>query len=119
MIYNETILRVADNSGCIFVQCLKIYKKKNKENITNTILISIQKSYNKNIKKGALLKALILYTKKEIKRKNGIYIAFDFNYSIILTSNLEPFFSRIKGFIPLEFKFKFFFKLISLGFGLI
>ncbi|OJW73423.1 MAG: 50S ribosomal protein L14 [Candidatus Amoebophilus sp. 36-38] len=118
MIRQETRLTVADNSGAKEVQCIRVLggTKKRYATIGDRIVVSV-KSANPagNIKKGAVSKAVIVRTKKEVRRKDGSYIRFDDNAAVLLQNNDELRGTRISGPVARELREKEFMKVVSLA----
>ena len=118
MIRQETRLTVADNSGAKEVQCIRVLggTKKSYATIGDRIVVSV-KSANPagNIKKGAVSKAVIVRTKKEVRRKDGSYIRFDDNAAVLLQNNDELRGTRISGPVARELREKEFMKVVSLA----
>jgi len=118
MIRQETRLTVADNSGAKEVQCIRVLGGTNKSYATigDRIVVSV-KSANPagNIKKGAVSKAVVVRTKKEVRRKDGSYIRFDDNAAVLLQNNDELRGTRISGPVARELREKEFMKVVSLA----
>ncbi len=111
MIQQQTILKVADNSGAKTVKCIKVLGgfKKRFANLGDIIIVSIQQLRNKSkttskVKKGDVFKALIIRTKSKSKKIDGSTIFFDNNYVSLLNKNEDPLGTRILGPIPKIFK---------------
>jgi len=119
MIQMQTYLIVADNSGAKKAQCIKVLggSKRKVASIGDIIVIAIKDVRSDSIiKKGSVEKAVIVRTRKEIRREDGTYIRFDDNACVILDkNNLEPRGKRIFGPIARELKDKGFSKIISLA----
>lgn len=93
---------VIDNSGALQVHLIRILKKKKGE-IGDVIVISIIKALsNRKVKKGEIYKALIVRTKRGIRRKDGTQLQFGDNCVVLLTTDFMPIGTRIFGPIPLE-----------------
>ena len=119
MIQMQTQLKVADNSGAKTVQCLKVlggYKARYAR-IGDVITVSVKSSTpNSPIKKGEVVRAVIVRTKKEIRRKDGTYLRFDGNACVILDQeNKDMRGTRVFGPIAREVRRKGFFKIASLA----
>ena len=99
MIQQESRLRVADNSGAKEVLCIRVLggSKRRYAHVGDTIVVSVKDSSPGGIKKGSVSKAVIVRTKKEIRRKDGSYIRFDDNACVLLNNQDEPRGSRIFG----------------------
>lgn len=93
MIQQESRLRVADNSGAKEVLCIRVLKgtKSRYASIGDKIVVSVKDALpGGNVKKKQISKAVIVRTKKEVKRKDGTYIRFDDNAVVLLNNNDEP-----------------------------
>ncbi|WMC19573.1 MAG: 50S ribosomal protein L14 [Enterobacteriaceae bacterium PC38] len=119
MIQEQTILNVADNSGARKVMCIKVLggSRKRYANIGDIIKISIKELISNNkIKKGEVLKAVIVRTKKGVRRSDGSIIRFDNNACVILNdTTLQPIGTRIFGPVTRELRNEKFMKIISLA----
>jgi len=114
MIQAETRLTVADNSGAKEVYCIKVLggSKRRYASIGDIIVVSIKEAIpNAKVKKGDVMKAVVVRTKKEIRRPDGSYIRFDDNSAVLLTNNLEPVGTRIFGPVARELRAKRYMKL--------
>lgn len=118
MIQQETKLTVADNSGAKEVQCIRVLGGTGKRyaSVGDRIVVSV-KSANPsgNIKKGTVSKAVVVRTKKEVRRKDGSYIRFDDNAAVLLQNNEELRGTRISGPVARELREKDFMKVVSLA----
>ncbi|QJC30876.1 50S ribosomal protein L14 [Enterobacteriaceae endosymbiont of Macroplea mutica] len=119
MIQTNTILNVADNSGARSVMCIKILggSKRRYANIGDIIKITIKEAIPRGkVKKGDVLKAVIVRTKKGISRFDGSYIRFDHNSCVLLNdSNEQLIGTRVFGPITRELRTDKFMKIISLA----
>ncbi|HMU98092.1 MAG TPA: 50S ribosomal protein L14 [Chitinophagales bacterium] len=118
MIQSESRLKVADNSGAKEVLCIRVLKgsKSRYASIGDKIVVSVKSAApNGNVKKKQVSKAVIVRTKKEIKRKDGSYIRFDDNAVVLLNNQDEPRASRIFGPVARELRDKDYMKIISLA----
>jgi large subunit ribosomal protein L14 len=118
MIQQETRLNVADNSGAKEVQCIRVLggTKKRYATVGDRIVVSVKSaSPAGNIKKGAVSKAVVVRTKKEVRRKDGSYIRFDDNAAVLLQNNDELRGTRISGPVARELREKEFMKVVSLA----
>ncbi|MCX8030450.1 MAG: 50S ribosomal protein L14 [Thermodesulfovibrionales bacterium] len=118
MIQANSILEVADNSGAKKVMCIRVLGSSNRRyaRLGDIIVVSVKEAVpDGNIKKGAVAKAVVVRTKKEIRRADGSYIRFDQNAVVILNNQLEPIGSRIFGPVARELRWKEFTKIISLA----
>ena len=118
MIQSESRLTVADNSGAKEVLCIKVLggSKKRYASIGDKIVVSVKSAVpSGNIKKGAVSKAVIVRTKKEVRRADGSYIRFDNNAVVLLNATGEIRGTRIFGPVARELRDKQFMKIISLA----
>jgi len=118
MIQQESRLNVADNSGAKEVLCIRVLggTKKRYASIGDTIVVSVKSAISSsNLKKGTVSKAVIVRTKKEIRRKDGSYIRFEDNAAVLLGTNNEPRGTRIFGPVARELREKQFMKIVSLA----
>ncbi|HPK86652.1 MAG TPA: 50S ribosomal protein L14 [Atribacterota bacterium] len=118
MIQMQTRLVVADNSGAKKIQCIKVLggSKKRYARIGEIIVASVKEaSVGGTKKKGEVVKAVIVRTKKEIRRNDGSYIRFDDNAAVIINTQNEPVGTRIFGPVAKELREKKFMKIISLA----
>ena len=118
MIQTETKLRVADNSGAKSLQCIKVLggSKRRYASIGDIIVVSVKEAMpNSKVKKGDVMKAVIVRTIKEIPRPDGSYIKFDDNSAVLITQQKEPIGTRIFGPVARELRAKNFMKIISLA----
>ncbi len=118
MIQQESRLSVADNSGAKEVLCIRVLggTKKRYASIGDTIVVSVKSaSSSSSLKKGTVSKAVVVRTKKEIRRKDGSYIRFDDNAAVLLNTNNEPRGTRIFGPVARELREKQFMKIVSLA----
>ena len=118
MIQMQTKLDVADNSGARKIQCIKVLggSKRRFASIGDIIIVSIKDAIPRGkVKKGEVLKAIIVRTKKEFKRVDGTTIRFDKNAAVLLDKQEEPIATRIFGPVTRELRTKKFMKIISLA----
>lgn len=118
MIQTQTILLVADNSGAKKVMCIKVLggSKKRFAKIGDLIKVSVKDVIpNGKIKKGEVLDAVVVRTKKGISRKDGSFIKFDSNAVVLLNNKGQPLGTRIFGPLTRELKSEKYMKLISLA----
>jgi large subunit ribosomal protein L14 len=118
MIKAETILQVADNSGAKSILCIKVHggTRRRYARIGDIISVSVKVAMpNGLVKKGQVTKAVVVRTKKEIRREDGSYIRFDENAAVIINENKEPIGTRIFGPVARELREKKFMKIISLA----
>jgi len=117
MIYLRTLLRVADNSGAKKVACINVIGKKNKKyaDIGDVITGSVKSVLpDAQIKKGEVVRAVIVRTKAPIKRKDGVCIRFDRNACVIIDKQGNPRGTRVFGPVARELRDKFT-KILSLA----
>lgn len=118
MIQVETKLDVADNSGAKKVACIKVLggSKRRYASVGDIIVISVKEAMpHSKVKKGDVLKAVVVRTKKEIGRADGSYIKFDNNSAVLLNNSFEPIGTRIFGPVARELRAKNFMKIVSLA----
>ena len=118
MIQQESRLTVADNSGAKEVLCIRVLGGTNRRyaSIGDKIVVAVKSAQSTgNIKKGAVSKAVIVRTKKEISRKDGSYIRFSDNAAVLINEAGEPRGTRIFGPVARELREKQFMKIVSLA----
>jgi len=118
MIQTETRLTVADNSGAKELYCIKVLggSKRRYASIGDIIIVSVKEAIpNAKVKKGDIVPAVIVRTKKEIFRPDGSAIRFDDNSAVVLTKNNEPVGTRIFGPVAREPRAKRFMKIVALA----
>jgi large subunit ribosomal protein L14 len=118
MIQSETKLTSADNSGAKSLYCIKVLggSRRRYASIGDIIVVSVKEAIpNSKVKKGDVLKAVIVRTKKEIRRPDGSYIRFDDNSAVLINTSKEPIGTRIFGPVARELRGKGFMKIISLA----
>jgi large subunit ribosomal protein L14 len=118
MVQMQTVLDVADNSGAKKVMCIKVLggSKRKYASIGDVIVVSIREAIPQaKVKKGDVAKAVIVRTKKEIRRADGSYIRFDGNSAVLINKDNEPIGTRIFGPVARELRAKKFMKIISLA----
>ncbi len=118
MIQAETILNVADNSGAKKLYCIKVLggTRRRYARVGDVIVVSVRESLpNSKVKKGDVLRAVIVRTVKEIRRDDGSYIKFDENSAVLISPQNEPIGTRIFGPVARELRAKRFMKIISLA----
>ncbi|MGE0824254.1 MAG: 50S ribosomal protein L14 [Candidatus Binatia bacterium] len=118
MIQVETILDVADNSGARKVRCVRVLggTRRRYASIGDEIVVSVREAIpNAKVKKGDVMRAVIVRTAKEIGRPDGSYIRFDNNSAVLLDNQREPVGTRIFGPVARELRAKRFMKIISLA----
>ena len=118
MIQQESRLTVADNSGAKEVLCIRVLGGTGKRyaSVGDKIVVTVKHAIpSGNIKKGTVSKAVIVRTKKEVRRKDGSYIRFDDNAAVLLNANDEPRGTRIFGPVARELREKQVMKIVSLA----
>jgi len=118
MVMLGTRLDVADNTGAKEIECFHVEggSKKRYATVGDTIIASVKSALpNAPIKKGEIVRAVVIRTKKEIRRKDGSYIRFDRNSAVIINQQNEPKGTRIFGPVARELRDKNFTKIISLA----
>ncbi|MCH6201218.1 50S ribosomal protein L14 [Aquiflexum sp. LQ15W] len=118
MIQQESRLGVADNSGAKEVLVIRVLggTKKRYATIGDKVVVTVKSALSSsNMKKGTVSKAVIVRTKKEIRRKDGSYIRFEDNAAVLLNNNDEPRGTRIFGPVARELREKQFMKIVSLA----
>ena len=118
MIQMRTMLDVADNSGARKVGCIKVLgsSKRKYASLGDVIVVSVKDAIpNSKIKKGDVVKAVVVRTKKGVRRSDGSYIKFDDNSAVLINPQNEPIGTRIFGPVARELRAKNFMKIISLA----
>lgn len=118
MIQVQTRLRVADNSGARILSCIKVLggSKRKYATVGDIIVVSVKEAMpNSKVKKGDVVRAVIVRTAKGIRRVDGSYIKFDDNSAVLITQQREPVGTRIFGPVARELRTKNFMKIISLA----
>jgi len=118
MIQMETNLDVADNSGARRVQCIKVLggSKRKYATIGDTIVVSVQEAIPKGrVKKGQVMKAVVVRVAKGVRRPDGSLIRFDRNAAVLVNNNGEPVGTRIFGPVTRELRAKNHMKIVSLA----
>ncbi len=118
MIQSETNLDVADNSGAKLVCCIKVLggSKRRYASVGDIIVVSVKDAMpHSKVKKGAVMKAVVVRTRKEVGRPDGSFIKFDSNSAVLLNNANEPLGTRIFGPVARELRLKNFMKIVSLA----
>mgnify|MGYP003707728715 FL=1 len=118
MIQVQSILEVADNSGARRVQCIKVLggSKRRYAGIGDVIKISIKEAIpNSRVKKGEMFSALVVRTRKGVRRPDGSLIRFDRNAAVLLNPQLQPIGTRIFGPVTRELRSERFMRIVSLA----
>lgn len=118
MIQVESNLEVADNSGARRVQCIKVLggSKRKYASVGDIIVVSVKDAIPRGrVKKGSVMKAIVVRTAKDIRRPDGSVIRFDRNAAVLINAQGEPVGTRIFGPVPRELRAKNQMKIISLA----
>jgi len=118
MVQQESRLSVADNSGAKEVLVIRVLggTKRRYASVGDKIVVTIKSALSSsNLKKGTVTKAVVVRTRKEVRRKDGSYIRFEDNAAVLLNNNDEPRGTRIFGPVDRELREKQFMKIISLA----
>ena len=118
MIQQQTMLDVADNSGAKRVQCIKVLggTRRKYASIGDVIVVSVKEAIPRGrVKKGDVMKAVVVRISKDIKRADGSTIRFDRNAAVLINNQKEPVGTRIFGPVPRELRAKNHMKIISLA----
>jgi len=118
MIQAQTKLKVADNSGAKLLSCIKVLggSKRRYAGVGDIIVVTVKEAMpNSKVKKGDVVRAVIVRTAKEIRRLDGSYIKFDDNSAVLINQQREPIGTRIFGPVARELRAKNFMKIISLA----
>ncbi|MBK7342740.1 MAG: 50S ribosomal protein L14 [Saprospiraceae bacterium] len=117
MIQQESRLRVADNSGAKEVLCIRVLggSRRRYASIGDKIVVTVKDATPGGLKKGTVSKAVIVRTKKEIRRRDGSYIRFDDNAVVLLNNNDEPRGTRIFGPVARELRDRDYMRIVSLA----
>ena len=117
MIQQESRLKVADNSGAKEVLCIRVLggSKRRYAPIGDMIVVTVKEAAPGGIKKGAISKAVVVRTKKEIRRRDGSYIRFDDNAVVLLSASEEPRGTRIFGPVARELRERDYMRIVSLA----
>ncbi|MBD3630129.1 MULTISPECIES: 50S ribosomal protein L14 [Cyclobacterium] len=118
MIQQESRLSVADNSGAKEVLVIRVLggTKRRYASIGDKVVVSVKSAISSsNMKKGTVSKAVIVRTRKEVRRKDGSYIRFEDNAAVLLNNNDEPRGTRIFGPVARELRERQFMKIVSLA----
>ena len=118
MIQMQTNLDVADNSGARRVQCIRVLGGSHRRwgGIGDVIVVSVKEAIPRGrVKKGDVMKAVVVRVRKDIRRSDGSIIRFDRNAAVLITPQMEPVGTRIFGPVPRELRAKNHMKIISLA----
>ena len=118
MIQQESVLRIADNTGARSALCIRVLGGSGRRyaGVGDLIVATVKDAIpNAQIKKGSVVKAVVVRTAKESRRKDGTYIRFDDNAAVIIDDNGEPKGTRIFGPVGRELREKKYMKIVSLA----
>ena len=118
MIQQESVLRIADNTGAKAALCIRVLggSRRRYARVGDLIVATVKDAIpNAGIKKGTVVKAVVVRTAKEIRRRDGTYIRFDDNAAVIVDDNGEPMGTRIFGPVGRELREKKYMKIVSLA----
>lgn len=118
MIQQETRLTVADNSGAKEVQCIRVLGSSGRRyaGIGDQIVVSVKSAIpDGNLNKGDVSRAVVVRTKKEMRRDDGSYIRFDENAAVLINAQEEPVGTRVFGPVAREVRKKQFMRIVSLA----
>ena len=118
MIQEESYLKVADNTGAKEIHCIRVLggSKRKYGNIGDVIVASVRKAApGGTVKKGDVVKAVIVRTKRGVRREDGTYVRFDENAAVIIKEDKNPKGTRIFGPVARELRDKDFMKILSLA----
>ncbi|NOY46525.1 50S ribosomal protein L14 [Deferrisoma camini] len=118
MVQQETVLNVADNSGAKKVYCIRIAggSKRKYASVGDIITVSVREAIpNSKVPKGSVMRAVVVRTRKPVRRPDGSYIRFDDNAAVLINKDGEPIGTRVFGPVARELRAKNFMKIISLA----
>ena len=118
MLQQESYLKVADNTGAKEIKCIRVLggSRRKYGNIGDVIVASVRKAApNGTVKKGEVVKAVIVRTKKGVRRNDGTYVRFDENAAVLIKEDKNPRGTRIFGPVARELREKDFTKILSLA----
>jgi large subunit ribosomal protein L14 len=118
MIQAETKLQVADNSGAKKLYCIRVLggSRRRYARIGDTVIVSVKEAIpNAKVKKGDVMRAVVVRTKQGLRRSDGSYIRFDDNSAVLINQQGEPIGTRIFGPVARELRARRFMKIISLA----
>ena len=118
MLQQESYLKVADNTGAKEIKCIRVLggSKRKYGNIGDVIVASVRKAApGGTVKKGDVVKAVIVRTKRGVRREDGTYVRFDENAAVIIKEDKNPKGTRIFGPVARELREKDFMKILSLA----
>ncbi len=118
MIQQETRMAVADNSGAKELYCIKVLggTRRKYASVGDIVVVSVKEAIpNSKVKKGEVHKAVIVRTRRSVRRPDGSYIRFDDNSAVLINNQREPIGTRIFGPVARELRAKRFMKIVSLA----
>ena len=118
MIQQESMLKIADNSGAKSALCIRVLggSKRRYASVGDVVVVTVKDAIpNSPVKKGEVVQAVIVRTAKEVRRRDGTYIRFDDNAAVLLTPQGEPRGTRIFGPVGRELREKKYMKIVSLA----
>jgi large subunit ribosomal protein L14 len=118
MIQTQTRLKVADNSGAKSLLCIKVLggSRRRYASVGDVVVVSVKEAMpNSKVRKGDVMRAVVVRTMKELRRPDGSYIKFDDNSAVLINQQNEPVGTRIFGPVARELRAKNFMKIISLA----
>jgi len=118
MIQQESMLKIADNSGAKSALCIRVLggSKRRYASVGDVVVVTVKDAIpNSPVRKGEVVQAVIVRTAKEVRRRDGTYIRFDDNAAVLLTPQGEPRGTRIFGPVGRELREKRFMKIVSLA----
>ena len=118
MLQQESYLKVADNTGAKEIKCIRVLggSRRKYGNIGDVIVASVRKAApNGTVKKGEVVKAVIVRTKKSVRRNDGTYVRFDENAAVLIKEDKNPRGTRIFGPVARELRDKEYMKILSLA----
>lgn len=118
MIQQESILKIADNSGAKSALCIRVLggSRRRYASVGDVIVATIKDAIpNSPVKKGEVVRAVVVRTAKEVRRRDGTYIRFDDNAAVLITPQGEPLGTRIFGPVGRELREKKYMKIVSLA----
>ena len=118
MIQEESYLKVADNTGAKEIHTIRVLggSRKKVASVGDIIVASVRKTApGRNVKKGAVVKAVVVRTKRSVRRADGTYVRFDENAAVLIKEDRNPVGTRIFGPVARELREKEFIKILSLA----
>jgi large subunit ribosomal protein L14 len=118
MIQQESILKIADNSGAKSALCIRVMggSRRRYASVGDVIVATVKDAIpNSPVKKGEVVRAVVVRTAKEVRRRDGTYIRFDDNAAVLITPQGEPRGTRIFGPVGRELREKKYMKIVSLA----